>query len=123
MAATKSAKTGISLRGRTDAVVMPDVAVTDDIASKGSTGLHFVVSGSLEKPDPELRKFIRSHVMQGKNRGRKLPSRKKKKPRVDQELSASSASPGDLHESLLPPTVTASSPVSTISVTLPQLRR
>jgi hypothetical protein len=120
MAATKSAKTGIGPRGRTDAVVMPDVAVTDDIASKGSTGLHFVVSGSLEKPDPELRKFIRSHVMQGKNRGRKLPSRKKKKPRVDQELSASSASPGDLHESLLPPTVTASSPVSTISATLPR---
>jgi hypothetical protein len=37
-----------------------------------------VVSNSLTKPDPDLRKFIRSHVMLGKNQGRTLPPRKKK---------------------------------------------
>ena len=37
-----------------------------------------MVSNSLEKPDPDLRKFIRSHVMLGKNQGRTLPPRKQK---------------------------------------------
>ena len=32
----------------------------------------FVVSTGLEKPDPEMRKFIRSHVMRGKNLGKSL---------------------------------------------------
>ncbi|KFY32795.1 hypothetical protein V495_08731 [Pseudogymnoascus sp. VKM F-4514 (FW-929)] len=40
--------------------------------------LHFVVSTDVEKQTPELRKFIRSHCMIGKNRGKTLPHRKKK---------------------------------------------
>ncbi|KAF2648763.1 hypothetical protein K491DRAFT_612108, partial [Lophiostoma macrostomum CBS 122681] len=40
--------------------------------------LQFVVSNNLKKPDPDLRKVIRSHVMLGKNQGRILPPRKKK---------------------------------------------
>lgn len=32
----------------------------------------FIVSTGTKKPDPELRKLIRSHVMKGKNRGRIL---------------------------------------------------
>jgi hypothetical protein len=40
--------------------------------------MHFVVSTGTEKPDPELRKLIRSHVMLGKNRGKILPTRKRK---------------------------------------------
>ncbi|KAK3989064.1 hypothetical protein QBC44DRAFT_267806 [Cladorrhinum sp. PSN332] len=40
--------------------------------------IHFVVSTGTEKAGPELRKFIRSHVMQGKNKGKKLPPRTRK---------------------------------------------
>ncbi len=43
-----------------------------------AAGLHFVVSTDLEKPNAELRNFIRSHCMLGKNRGRILPPRKRK---------------------------------------------
>ncbi|KAK4158673.1 hypothetical protein QBC43DRAFT_248993 [Cladorrhinum sp. PSN259] len=48
------------------------------MSSKPGPVIHFVVSTGTEKADPELRKFIRSHVMQGKNKGKKLPSRKRK---------------------------------------------
>ncbi|KIW06781.1 uncharacterized protein PV09_02465 [Verruconis gallopava] len=45
-----------------------------------STGaLAFIVSTNMEKPDMQMRKFIRSHVMVGKNVGRTLPDRRKKK--------------------------------------------
>jgi hypothetical protein len=42
--------------------------------------LRFLVSTDVEKPDADLRKFIRSHVMQGKNKG-KTPRPHVKKPR------------------------------------------
>ncbi|KAK3358803.1 hypothetical protein B0T25DRAFT_599686 [Lasiosphaeria hispida] len=45
-------------------------------------GLHFVVSTDLEKPDANLRKLIRSHVMQGKNRGKTHPHRARKRKGV-----------------------------------------
>lgn len=45
-------------------------------------GLQFIVSTTVQKPDPELRKFIRSHVMIGKNKGRIL---KKKSPVGEQD--------------------------------------
>ena len=55
-------------------------------------GLHFVVSTDVKKPNPELRKFIRSHCMLGKNRGKTLPLRKKKLKRT-QDASTPSESP------------------------------
>lgn len=48
-------------------------------------GLHFLVTTDIQKPDPQLRKFIRSKVMLGKNLGKSRSSVKKlrspKKPR------------------------------------------
>ncbi|KAI8965291.1 hypothetical protein F5Y11DRAFT_344733 [Daldinia sp. FL1419] len=41
-------------------------------ATKSSGSMPFIVSTSTKKPDPEMRKFIRSHVMMGKNRGKIL---------------------------------------------------
>ncbi|KAI0117423.1 hypothetical protein F4814DRAFT_286769 [Daldinia grandis] len=41
-------------------------------APKKSGGMPFIVSTGTKKPDPEMRKFIRSHVMMGKNRGKIL---------------------------------------------------
>ncbi|OTA55494.1 hypothetical protein K449DRAFT_175142 [Hypoxylon sp. EC38] len=41
-------------------------------ATKSSGDMPFIVSTGTKKPDPELRKLIRSHVMKGKNRGRVL---------------------------------------------------
>ncbi|KAI1465806.1 uncharacterized protein F4812DRAFT_466223 [Daldinia caldariorum] len=43
-----------------------------------SEGLPFIVSTSTKKPDPEMRKFIRSHVMIGKNLGKILRPRRSK---------------------------------------------
>jgi len=96
MAAAKSLKTGISQRNGAAAVVPSDIG-SDERTDRGVPGLHFVVSNNLEKPDTKLRKFIRSHVMQGKNHGRKLPPRKKK-PKAGQELlsSSSDASAGEI---------------------------
>jgi hypothetical protein len=37
-----------------------------------------VVSINVDKPDADTRRAIRSHVMQGKNLGRKLPARTQK---------------------------------------------
>ncbi|KAI1773952.1 hypothetical protein F4818DRAFT_420316 [Hypoxylon cercidicola] len=48
-------------------------------ASKNTGGIPFIVSTGTKKPDPEVRRFIRSHVMIGKNRGKTLLPRKKKK--------------------------------------------
>ncbi|KAI1138436.1 hypothetical protein F5Y05DRAFT_384082 [Hypoxylon sp. FL0543] len=42
-------------------------------------GLPFVVSTGLAKPDPNLRKFIRRHVMMGKNRGKTRPTTRKRR--------------------------------------------
>ncbi|KAI0139588.1 hypothetical protein F4776DRAFT_616844 [Hypoxylon sp. NC0597] len=41
-------------------------------------GMPFVVSTSLAKPDPNLRKFIRRHVMMGKNRGKTRQTKRKR---------------------------------------------
>ncbi|KAI1461932.1 hypothetical protein F4805DRAFT_188175 [Annulohypoxylon moriforme] len=41
-------------------------------AAKSSGAMPFINSTGTKKPDPELRKLIRSHVMKGKNRGRIL---------------------------------------------------
>lgn len=38
---------------------------------------NFIVTTSLGKEDPETRKLIRSHVMRGKNKGKKMPRRSK----------------------------------------------
>ncbi|MCJ1281112.1 hypothetical protein MMC26_000430 [Xylographa opegraphella] len=62
------------------------------MAAVQAPGLHFVVSTDAKKPNPELRKFIRSHCMLGKNRGKTLPLRKKK-PRRTQDASNPSESP------------------------------
>lgn len=61
-----------------------------------------MVSIGDEKPDLELRKLIRSHVMQGKNRGRILPPRKRKPKTTEiQDIPASSHS--GLEERLVRP--------------------
>jgi hypothetical protein len=56
---------------------VPATPSTPCLSSSGATELHFVVSIGKEKPNPALRKLIRSHVMLGKNRGKTLPPRKK----------------------------------------------
>ncbi len=68
---------------------IPPAIVSDEIPSSGIMGMHFVVSTGTEKPDPELRKLIRSHVMLGKNRGKILPNRKRK-PKGPEPTSSSS---------------------------------
>lgn len=52
----------------------------------------FVVSTGLEKPDPEVRKLIRSHVMLGKNQGKT----RRPKRREARELADKSSSVTDL---------------------------
>ncbi|RYP61966.1 hypothetical protein DL770_009667 [Monosporascus sp. CRB-9-2] len=47
------------------------------VFERQGTMMAFVVSTDVRKPDPELRKFIRSHVMMGKNRGKTLRPRKR----------------------------------------------
>ncbi|KAI1452420.1 hypothetical protein F4805DRAFT_30156 [Annulohypoxylon moriforme] len=53
------------------------------MATTQVSGMPFVVSTSLEKPDPNLRKFIRKHVMMGKNRGKTRPTKKREKKVLD----------------------------------------
>jgi hypothetical protein len=81
-----------------------------------TVGLHFVVSNSVEKPNPELRKFIRSHVMMGKNRGKTLPLRKRKQKEIQDPSSSSCASSASLrgHDapSALPTTVAIANTLS-----------
>jgi hypothetical protein len=85
MAATKlSGQRGLE-KGKSDAL--------QDSSSRGRSGLHFVVSTNVEKPDPELRKVIRSHIMMGKNRGKTFPRRKKKTKEVQDVSSSSSNTP------------------------------
>lgn len=47
-----------------------------------------MISTGTEKPDPELRKVIRSHVMRKKNLGRLLPPRKTKERRPQDETDS-----------------------------------
>lgn len=61
------------------------------ILTPSSVEMNFVVTtGPVEKHDAEVRKMIRTHVMIGKNKGRVLPPRKKKKKNV---TSATESSP------------------------------
>lgn len=74
------------------------MATSNPATMKQDAGLHFVVSTDLAKPHPELRKLIRSHVMVGKNRGRRLPPRKTKRtngqyPSTSSSSSSASGSP------------------------------
>ncbi|KAK3389938.1 hypothetical protein B0H63DRAFT_105702 [Podospora didyma] len=55
-----------------------------------SSELHFLVSTGVEKPNPELRRFIRSHVMLGKNLGRALPPRTTRRRRRKENVTPSS---------------------------------
>lgn len=74
-------------------LLLSDASFLTCLSSCATTaGLHFVVSTDVEKPNPELRKFIRSHCMLGKNRGKTLPPRKRK-PKRTQDASTSSESP------------------------------
>ncbi|KIN08820.1 hypothetical protein OIDMADRAFT_175530 [Oidiodendron maius Zn] len=87
-------------------------------ASKPSE-LPFLTTTGAEKPNPKLRKFIRSHVMLGKNRGKTLPPRKKIQKDVQSRSAsiseASSASqPGSEDTSTSP--ATASQPIFPIAV-------
>ncbi|KAI1390318.1 uncharacterized protein F4822DRAFT_428656 [Hypoxylon trugodes] len=71
-------------------------------AASGSDGLPFIVSTSTKKADPELRKFIRSHVMVGKNRGKTLGPRakrdkKSKEPDTTTEKSDVTSSMDDIY--------------------------
>lgn len=60
------------------------MANTDNglFARQPVAGMPFVISTSMNKADPEMRKLIRSHCMLGRNRGRILHSRRKPKKTV-----------------------------------------
>ena len=97
------------------------------MGSRGLIGLHFVVSDGLEKPNPELRKLIRSHVMLGKNQGKKLPPRKRK-TKVAEKLSSSSSDPSPPPVShpdegltgSVTSSITATHPEPVLSLTIPR---
>ncbi|KAH8658251.1 hypothetical protein BX600DRAFT_468862 [Xylariales sp. PMI_506] len=55
--------------------------------------LHFVVSTDIGKPTPEVRKFIRSHVMQGKNLGTKIQDKTSSPSKGAKHRSQSANSP------------------------------
>ncbi|KAF6233984.1 hypothetical protein HO173_007814 [Letharia columbiana] len=71
----------------------------------------FVVSTSVEKPDPEVRKLIRSHVMLGKNQGKTRCSRRREASNVadksspNEDLGAPSASFITASHSVIPPKI------------------
>ena len=115
MAATNPSGRRVLKQGKSDA--------SQDRSSWGTSGLHFVVSTNVEKPDPELRKVIRSHVMMGKNRGKTFPCQKKKTKDVhDPSFSSSNtplASTSSPDEDLVGPpasSATASHPVCQFAV-------
>ena len=89
IAAPKPSGERVPRQGRSD-TSLPSASNLYDLSSRGTAGLHFVVSTGVEKPNPELRKFIRSHVMLGKNRGKTLPPRKREPKRVQEVSSPSS---------------------------------
>jgi hypothetical protein len=105
---------------------VPLTSVLPDLSSRGSARLHFVVSTGVEKPDPELRKFIRSHVMLGKNKGKAQRPRKRvtKELQNDSSLSscvsnpsAASSQDGDMVE----PSASSTKPSHTVlPVTVPR---
>ncbi len=117
MAAVYLLKTRVSQQD-TPAGAVPSNVTSDGTIDNAVAKLHFVVSNNLEKPNTELRKFIRSHVMQGKNQGRKLPPRKKK-PKAGQAIPCSSfdTSANDIHGSFaLSSTAFLPNPVLAVSI-------
>lgn len=86
MASITSSGKGILVQG-IGVASFPSTSIFDDSSSSEVTALHFVVATGKERPDPEMRKLIRSHVMIGKNRGRTLPLRKPSKRKRVQDTS------------------------------------
>lgn len=74
-------------------------------------GLQFVVSNSVDKPNAEVRKLIRSHCMLKKNKGKtRRPSKcetnsSANKSSPEEDLSESSTSPASSSDSVIPPKV------------------
>ncbi len=83
-----------------------------------AAGLHFLVSTDVTKPGPELRKFIRSHVMLGKNRGKTHPTRKKDATGTVQDGPSSGADAPPTDTPLASPATVPRNVCSTLS-TLP----
>lgn len=102
------------------------LAIASNMSSQLTTGLQFVVSTGVEKPDPELRKFIRSHVMLGKNQGRKLPPRTRKAKKMQELSSSSDPSPpltselDEDHLSSSAPFAGPSHPLAIVQATIPR---
>ncbi|KAI1149271.1 hypothetical protein F4825DRAFT_431091 [Nemania diffusa] len=65
------------------------------MSSIHETGMPFVVSTGVGKPDPNLRKFIRRHVMIGKNKGKVRPVRSKNGPDSSKSSPESQANSTD----------------------------
>ncbi|KAF2678493.1 hypothetical protein K458DRAFT_435927 [Lentithecium fluviatile CBS 122367] len=97
------------------------------MAAPKPPGLHFLVSTSVEKPDPDLRKFIRRHVMLGKNRrkarpaGRRTPKVAQCASSLDTHIPPSDfgASSGDSAVSSISSTTVSSSVFHFVPVTVP----
>lgn len=74
-------------------------------------GLQFVVSNSVDKPNAEVRKLIRSHCMLKKNKGKtRRPSKwetssSANKSSPEEDLSETSTSPASSSDSVIPPKV------------------
>ncbi|KAF2095836.1 hypothetical protein NA57DRAFT_67545 [Rhizodiscina lignyota] len=88
-------------------------------ATKPPAGLHFLIATGVEKPDPKLRKFIRSHVMLGKNRG-KTRSMGKKGQKTKKGVPSSNSNTSlmnvlDAAEALARPSATATRVFTTTS--------
>ena len=92
MAATQPSSEEFPRQCKSKGSISPAL-VLDEMPSCRISGMHFVVSTGTEKPDPELRKLIRSHVMLGKNRGKILPTRKRKPKGSEPTSSSSDPSP------------------------------
>ncbi|OIW23439.1 hypothetical protein CONLIGDRAFT_664509, partial [Coniochaeta ligniaria NRRL 30616] len=102
---------------------------SQDSFRDATAGLHFVVSTGVEKPNAELRQFIRSHVMLGKNKGKTRPPRDRGKGKGVRDVpclspnasldSAASVSDGELVGSLVAPT-SASKPNPVLPVAIPR---
>lgn len=71
----------------------------------------FVVSTGAEKPNPEARKLIRSHVMLGKNQGKTLRSKRRQvkesadRSSPEEDLGGSSGSLITASQSVIPPKI------------------
>ncbi|KAF2668082.1 hypothetical protein BT63DRAFT_457382 [Microthyrium microscopicum] len=74
-------------------------------AAQRPAELQFLVSTGVEKPNENLRKFIRSHVMLGKNKGKKRPIGKKTKDTTNHESSSKSEGPRTARSGTLVPDV------------------